>query len=172
MRSAPIGQKHVEIRTTRPPLLSSREMIFDGIVWMVRCRKEKYARVLIYWIKMLKVYAWECCKVSCTRILKSQKNFKPVGALIPSMRIPLISLLKFVSSGYFSFSRNSFYVIFLKSVIWRSLVQIFAVALGRTIEIFVESNVQGDNKLCKVLKEVLKRKISHAISKWCVSDAI
>lgn len=33
-----------------------------------------------------------------------EKNAKPVGALIFSMRIPLISLLKFVSSGYFSFS--------------------------------------------------------------------
>lgn len=32
------------------------------------------------------------------------KNAKPVGALTSSMRIPLISLLKFVSSGYFSFS--------------------------------------------------------------------
>lgn len=39
------------------------------------------------------------------------------GHLLLLVRIPLISLLKFVSSGYFSFSRNSF-ILFLNNSRW------------------------------------------------------
>lgn len=45
-------------------------------------------------------------------VCEAEKYPKPVGALISSMRIPLISLLKFVSSGYFSFSLAIVFMLF------------------------------------------------------------